>query len=509
MDHGVARLLSPHFFRSASERADDYNIANGPIGAIARQGEKRANRLENKAGTAKAMAVAGWQQLRDELIDSARQATTSPANRWDLAAGHIIVRIRWFGIVMGYLLVESRTGLANPSAVRAFLALGAGYASLDTAWHWMGEVFLKRVPLLVSLLEAIFIGLLCYHDTGLASPFRWYYLLSLICVAIRHSPRVAWASWFFDVVSLLVLTMAVGLQSRNQTADVAMTVAMMAWATWASSALAGLLKEAGRELQKSSDELEARVAERSTALRLAQARVIHQEKMAAFGLLSAGIAHEIGNPMAAISSLIQILRRRPQHDDYTAEKLGLIDNQLQRISRTVRELVRFSRPANEMVSANSLAEVVQEALDIMKYYQRTKQRRIEMDIPAALPPVRAIRDHVTQVVLNLVFNAIDATEEEGLIQISARQLNRLELQLTIRDHGRGIRLVDQCRMFQPYFTTKPNGTGLGLYVCRQIMADLGGGLQFESAEGMGTTFQLTFPLNPQANVSHDTGNATQ
>jgi len=443
------------------------------------------------------MAAAGWQEFRDELIRSAQSATASPANRWELAAGHIIVRIRWFGIVMGYLLVESRTGLANPSAVRAFLALGAGYASLDTAWHLMGEVFLKKVPLLVSMLEALFIGLLCYHDTGLASPFRWYYLLSLICVAIRYSPRVAWASWFFDVVSLLTLTLAVGLQTRNQAVDVAMTVALMAWATWASSALAGLLKEAGRELQKSSEELEARVAERSTALRLAQARVIHQEKMAAFGLLSAGIAHEIGNPMAAISSLIQILRRRSHQDDYTAEKLGLIDSQLQRISRTVRELVRFSRPANESISQNSLAEVVQEALDIMKYYQRTKERRIEINIPADLPPVRAIRDHVTQVVMNLIFNAIDATDAEGLIELKARQINPRELQLEIKDDGRGIRLVDQCRMFQPYFTTKPNGTGLGLYVCRQIMQDLGGRLQFESTEGVGTTFQLTFPVEQE------------
>jgi len=201
--------------------------------------------------------------------------------------------------------------------------------------------------------------------------------------------------------------------------------------------------------------------------------------------------------MAAISSLIQILRRRSHQDDYTAEKLGLIDSQLQRISRTVRELVRFSRPANESISQNSLAEVVQEALDIMKYYQRTKERRIEINIPADLPPVRAIRDHVTQVVMNLIFNAIDATDAEGLIELKARQINPRELQLEIKDDGRGIRLVDQCRMFQPYFTTKPNGTGLGLYVCRQIMQDLGGRLQFESTEGVGTTFQLTFPVEQE------------
>ena len=107
-------------------------------------------------------------------------------SRWDLAAEPIVVKIRWFGIVMGYILVQTRTGLHDPWAVRAFLALGAGYAALDMAFCRMGEVVLKRWPLFVSLMESVFIALLCYHDTGLASPFRWYYLLSLICCAIRY-----------------------------------------------------------------------------------------------------------------------------------------------------------------------------------------------------------------------------------------------------------------------------------------------------------------------------------
>jgi signal transduction histidine kinase len=101
-----------------------------------------------------------------------------------------------------------------------------------------------------------------------------------------------------------------------------------------------------------------------------------------------------------------------------------------------------------------------------------------------------------QLVLNLVFNAIDATSDQGLIQISAQLVSDTRLRLTIADNGRGIRLVDQCRMFQPYFTTKTNGTGLGLYVCRQIVEDLGGTMRFETGEGAGTTFFLEFPVDP-------------
>jgi signal transduction histidine kinase len=445
------------------------------------------------------MPFAEWRTLIRQLLEQAQARSTDPSDRWELAAGRIIVRMRWLGILMGILLVETRDGLANPSAVRAFLALGAGFASLDTAWYFMGEMFLKRLPLAVSALEALFIALLCYHDTGLESPFRWYYLMSIICVAMRYSPRVAWATWAVDSISLVGLTLTATQRNPEQETGIVMTIVMLAWATWASSALAGWLKQATGELQRLNDKLrqaseglEARVAERSEALRLAQARVIHQEKMAAFGLLSAGIAHEIGNPMAAISSLLQILRRRKELDSYTAEKLGLIDSQLQRISRTVRELVHFSRPASEVVDQVSLKEIVEEVLGILKYYHRTSGRSITTDIPADLPRIRAVRDRLNQVVLNLVFNAIDATSEGGSIRIEARQNELGEIELTIADNGKGIRIVDQCRMYKPYFTTKPNGTGLGLYVCRQIMADLGGRMRFESEEGMGTRFYLYF-----------------
>ena len=310
--------------------------------------------------------------------------------RWDLAAESIVVKIRWFGVIMGYVLVQTRTGLHNPSAVRAFLALGAGYAALDFAFWRLGEVFLKRLPLFVSFMESIFIALLCYHDTGLASPFRWYYLLSLICCAIRYQPAVAWWTLGFHSISLLSLAWSLGFSTPTGSAW-PLTLVIMAWVTWASSSLAGLLKAAGDQLQDLNSELvrvraelEERVAERTDALRTSQARMIQQEKMAAFGLLAAGIAHEVGNPLAALSSLVQILKRRGP-DPYTSEKLDLAGRQLHRIERTIRELIDFSRPASRAITRTRICEVVDEALGIAKYYQRTKQRRISTDIPTNLP----------------------------------------------------------------------------------------------------------------------------
>ena len=415
---------------------------------------------------------------------------------WELAAESIVVKIRWFGIAMGYVLVQTRLGVRDPWAVRAFLALGAGFAALDTIFHRRGEVFLKRRPLFISAMEATFIALLCYHDAGIDSPFRWYYLLSLICCAIRYRPSVAWTTFALHCASLAALAWALG--GPRALAGLPLTIVILAWATWAVSSLAGLLKATGARLRQANAdlrahraELEERVAERTAALRASQARVIHQEKMAAFGLLAAGIAHEVGNPLAALSSLIQILQRRGP-DPYTAEKLDLAGRQVGRIRRAVRELVDFARPSASAAGPVHLAEVVDEALAITKYYHRTKDREIASDVTANFPPVRAARDHLAQVVLNLVLNAIDATGVGGRISLEASAEGEAVV-LRVRDEGHGVAPADRARLFQPYFTTKPKGTGLGLFVSRQVVQEMGGTLAYEPGPGPGATFALRLP----------------
>ncbi len=416
---------------------------------------------------------------------------------WELATGSIVVQLRWFGVAMGYVLVQTRTGLHNPSAVRAFLALGAGFAALDTVFHRMGEVFLGRWPLFVSLMESVFITLLCYQDTQLASPFRWYFLLSAICVSIRFGSITAWITSAMHALSFVILAWSLEWPVGSAS-EVQQMAVILAWATWASSSLSGILRSTGlslsranADLQKSRDELEQRVAERSDALREAQARVIHQEKMAAFGLLAAGIAHEVGNPLAALSSLLQMLRRR-NPDQYTADKLDLADRQLTRIQRTIRELVDFSRPASTTIAKIRLHDAVEEALGIAKYYLRTKDRAIHNEVDGDLPMVRGARDHIVQVVLNLLLNAVDATGKGGEIRLGA-SIEGDGVVLRIQDDGRGIEASDHHRVFTPYFTTKPQGTGLGLFVSRRIVEEQGGELTFVSAPGVGTTFTVRLP----------------
>jgi signal transduction histidine kinase len=268
--------------------------------------------------------------------------------------------------------------------------------------------------------------------------------------------------------------------------------------TWAAVSLAKLLKRAGEDLRELNNQLrenqaqlEERIAERTRELEESQAQVLHQEKMAAFGLLAAGIAHEVGNPLTSISSLVQVLDARGP-DDYTREKLKLVTSQLARIQSTLRELVTFGRPASDEPGRVTVKDVVDEALGIAKYYKGGKNRQIVSAVPDGLPPVEGVRDQLVQVVFNLVLNAIDATGKGGRIEVKGGLVaNRVTL--SVSDDGSGIDPALQIRLFRPYFTTKRQGTGLGLFVSRKIVEHHGGAIECESYIGQGTTFRFDLP----------------
>ena len=201
---------------------------------------------------------------------------------------------------------------------------------------------------------------------------------------------MTFATYGLHCASYTLLYLALPIEQRRPLALV-LTLVVLGWVTWASDALALLLKHVGEHLARlnaalrvNQVQLEARIAERTSQLQEAQAHVLHQEKMAAFGLLAAGIAHEVGNPLTAISSLVQMLQRR-DCDAYTRDKLALVSGQVQRIQTTLRELVNFSRPASTQPTRLSVGEVLEEALGIAKYYKRTKDRILELQLPPDLP----------------------------------------------------------------------------------------------------------------------------
>jgi signal transduction histidine kinase len=427
--------------------------------------------------------------------------TPTDIPRWDLDAEAIVVKIRWFGLLLGFAYASLGPDEKHRPVLITILLLGLGYTALDTWFYRRRRVFLGDSPLVVSAMEALFIGLLCVFEHDFDSPFRYYYLLSLLCCALRHSERVTVATFLLHCISYTVVYLVVQPKAGGAFA-LLMMVVILGWATWASSSLGQLLKRVGDRmlalnaaLREHQAQLEGRIDERTRELQDTQAQLMHQDKMAGFGLLAAGIAHEVGNPLTSISTIVQVLERRDP-DAYTRDKLALVAGQLARIQGIVRELTTFSRPANPDRGRFSLHEIVDEALNIAKYYKGTKSRTITADVSRDLPVLYGVRDQLVQVIFNLVLNAIDATQKGGRIEVIAtRSTDGVEV--AVRDDGTGIDPAHHERVFRPYFTTKKQGTGLGLFVIHKIVGEHGGAVDFQSTPNQGTTFRIRLPVQAE------------
>lgn len=438
------------------------------------------------------------------MADGPLVPVSNLASRWELAAEAIAVKIRWFGLLVGYLVVNLHGYIPEHQAIlNAILTLGAVYTLFDTYHSFQGRVLLNGHPLLISAMEALFIGLLCYYDRGLDSTFRYYYFLSIICCAIRYTPQVTYMTCALHCLSVGVLYFV--QPGPRAVSGFIFAVIILGWVTWASNALALLLKQVGEYLgrlntilKENQHQLEARIEERTQQLQESQAHVLHQEKMAAFGLLAAGIAHEVGNPLTSISTLVQMLQRR-NNDEYVQEKLALVNGQLKRISGTLRQLVEFSRPASDEPTMVSLEHILDEALNVAKFYKRTGGRIISPLVPADLPHLWGVRNQLVQVFLNLILNALDAVSESSLsasVPLVKLDVDRRgeKVEVLVSDNGCGIEPAYQEMIFRPYFTTKEHGTGLGLFVTRKLVEGHGGTVSMTSTPGEGTTFRVLLPL---------------
>lgn len=430
-------------------------------------------------------------------------AISEPARPDEDAGARIVLRIRWVGVILGYLVANLTPGTANAPLLNALLAVGLAFTLLDTWFRRAGRIFLGRFPLFISLMESLFIGLLCHFDTGTHSSFRYYYFLSVLCCVLRHRAVVGWITCLMHIVSWTVLWYLSPRHAADGVLGALLVPAVLVWVTWSGLALARGLREArdelgrlNRALVRDQADLERRIAERTMQLRETQAQMLQQEKMANFGLLAAGIAHEVGNPLTGVSNIVQLLQRR-EHDEHTREKLDLMAGELARMRVILRELTEFGRPANRERLACSMAEVVGEALRVAKYHKRPGSRLRPPQVPDTLPRVVCARGQMAQVFLNLVLNALDAAGPDGVVEIRAGAAGA-EVFVEIEDSGPGLSEAVRDRLFEPFVTTKPDGTGLGLYLSSRVVREQGGRLEMAAGALGGALFRVVLPaLAPQ------------
>ena len=225
-------------------------------------------------------------------------------------------------------------------------------------------------------------------------------------------------------------------------------------------------------------------------------QLMHSQKMESIGTLAAGIAHEVGNPLASISSIVQVLTRTID-DEKAKDKLGLVQSQVHRITKIIRDLVDFSRPSNYQVQPTDVVRILVEAVEIVKMGKKAKAITFVTHVRRQIPLLPLVPDQISQVFINILLNAVDALQgKDGTITTELTR-NDEQVSVTVTDDGTGIAEENMPKIFEPFFTTKRvgEGTGLGLWVSYGIVRSFGGDITVKSREGMGTSFSVTLPLN--------------
>ncbi len=233
-------------------------------------------------------------------------------------------------------------------------------------------------------------------------------------------------------------------------------------------------------------------------LKSAQEGILQAEKMAAMGRLAAGVAHEVANPLASISAVVQMMQRSCGSEE-DAQRLDLIMDHIGRISGVVRDTLSFSRPsADDRRTRVEVAALLDQSVELTGYDKRSKGIEVVRDYDPELEPILADADALMAVFTNIILNAIDALGDrslgEPILEISARvEEGRTVVRFT--DNGPGMSEQDMANAFEPFFTTKQpgHGTGLGLWVCYETMRKHGGRIRLDSREGHGTTVTVELP----------------
>jgi len=265
-----------------------------------------------------------------------------------------------------------------------------------------------------------------------------------------------------------------------------------------------------------------------TRMRRMQQELRRHERLATIGQLSAGVAHEIRNPLAGIGTSAQVLLRRFEPRDERARFVRVILDEVARLDRIVTNLLQYARPRTPELAPTALAPCVERVLELSAEAIREQGIRSEVVVAPKLPPIYLDADLITQVLLNVTLNAIQAMPDGGTLSYEIRRRRYrpaprgpgrrrsddpgpgparpawVEVQqVRVTDTGAGMSRGVLAKVFDPFYSTKPKGTGLGMAISQTIIQEHGGSIEVASREGRGTTVMLNFPVEKRHGERRD------
>ena len=268
------------------------------------------------------------------------------------------------------------------------------------------------------------------------------------------------------------------------------------------------LRTALTEINSFTQSLETKVEDRTQQLKSAHQKLLQSDRLASLGELAASVAHEINNPIAGVLNLSMLLQRMLKDDGIPQERipefrryLTQVTNETTRVGRIVSDLLAFSRRSKPQRAPADVNKIVRMTLSLVQHKMKLSGVELETKLADDLPPVPCDQSQVQQVVLNLIFNAAEATHAKTERRVSvSTSADSGFVRLVVADNGEGIAAENLARIFHPFFTTKPEGkgVGLGLAVSYGIIEAHGGDIEVTSRVGEGARFTVSLPLQARS-----------
>jgi two-component system, NtrC family, sensor histidine kinase HydH len=256
------------------------------------------------------------------------------------------------------------------------------------------------------------------------------------------------------------------------------------------------LAQASREETRKAQAAAEQLAQANRSLKEAEAQVRRTERVAALGQLTAGLAHELRNPMGTIKTSAEMLARQVGHENEIAREMaGYITEEVDRTNSLITRFLEFARPQHLRLEPGDVHALLDR---VISRFERDKSGAASVSVirnySPDVPPVSFDGELLQQVILNLISNAAQASRPGGVITVKTRVAEQA-VEISVIDTGTGIDQKNLENIFNPFFTTKPEGVGLGLAICSKIVDEHGGSIAVESAPGEGSVFRVYLPVD--------------
>ena len=398
---------------------------------------------------------------------------------------------------LAWLLLFAALAGVSPTLTDAEIELLFGLALLQVLEPRIGLLNTSRGRVVAVVAKLLICYLLIGVTDGLQSSYYIIMMLPVVSAATTFGALGTFAVTLAACVSYLSFLLFVDFSQytllSEDIRELALRVIFLCMLGFLTHRLVEVNRNQARQYQQVAEQL----AEANRNLREAEAAVSRSERLAALGQLTAGLAHELRNPLGTMKASAEVLGKKlSAEDDVTRELAGFIASEVDRVNSLITRFLDFARPFQLQRKQTEITEVIDHAVDQLSHHQPPYPVTVYKNYSPDVKPLSLDSALMGSVVLNLLENAAQATPPGGAVTVKTRPADG-GVELAIIDRGSGIDKTDIESIFNPFFTTKSNGVGLGLAIVARIVDEHGGKMAVESHSGEGTVFRVLLPAEAQ------------